>query len=82
MLDGIWILVPLTPDKTSKWLVVNTVKMGSNAHVDSFKTHLMTKGYMQNFGLDYVNTFFFSDQYDFLLSLSCHDYPRMTSTLV
>lgn len=34
---------------------------------------------MQNFSL-HVNTFFFSDQNDICLSLSCHDYHTLTST--
>ena len=56
--NGTWELVTLPPSKSPvgcRW--VNTVKVGLDGQVDRLKAHLVAKGYTQQYGLDYYNTF-------------------------
>ena len=56
--NSTWKLVPLPPSKSPigcRW--VNTVKVGLDGQVDQLKAHLVNKGYTQQYGLDYYDTF-------------------------
>ena len=56
--NGTWELVALPPDKSPvgcRW--VYTVKVGPDGQIDRLKAHLVAKGYTQQYGLDYYDTF-------------------------
>ena len=56
--NGTWELVTLPPGKFPigcHW--VYTVKVGPDGQVDPLKAHLVAKGYTQQYGLDYYDTF-------------------------
>ena len=53
-----WELVALPPSKSHvgcRW--VYTVKVRSDGQIDRLKAHLVAKGYTQQYGSDYYNTF-------------------------
>ena len=53
-----WTLVPLPPDKRTigcRW--VYKVKYHPNGSVDRYKASLVAKGYTQQAGLDFIETF-------------------------
>ena len=56
--NGTWELVTLPPSKSPvgcRW--VYTMKLGLDDQVDRLKAHLVAKGYIQQYGLDYYDTF-------------------------
>ena len=56
--NNTWELVHLPLDKSivgSRWIYI--VNVGPNDKIDHLKSRLVAKGYNQNFGLDYTNTF-------------------------
>jgi len=56
--NGTWELVPLPSRKSvvsCRWIFA--IKVGLNGTIDHLKAHLVVKGYTQNFGLDYGDTF-------------------------
>lgn len=56
--DRDWVIVPLLPEKGvigSKW--VYKVKTRSDGFLDCYKAKLVTKGYTQEYGVDYQENF-------------------------
>ena len=56
--NGTWELITLPPSKSPvgyRW--VYTVKVGLEGQVDQLKACLATKGYTQQYDLDYYDTF-------------------------
>ena len=56
--NGTWELITLPPSKSPigcRW--VYTVKVGLDGQVDWLKACLVAKGYTQQYGLDYYDTF-------------------------
>ena len=78
--NGTWELVALPPRKSPvgcRWFY--TVKVGPDDQVDRLKTRLVAKGYTQQYGLDYYDTFSPIDKIAFvclLLSMAAmHSWP-------
>ena len=56
--NGTWELVALPPSKSPvgcRW--VYTMKVGPDGQVDRLKVRLVAKGYTQQYGSDYYDTF-------------------------